>query len=268
MILRVATPDEVALILNWAAAEGWNPGLSDAAAFHAADPEGFFVAEVEGQPVAAVSVVNHDAAQAFLGLYLCRPEYRGRGLGWALWRHGLAHAGGGTVGVDGVAAQEANYARSGFVRHGATRRWEGVLAPTPSPGIRLAGRGDGTALVALDRAAVGHDRAAFLAAWLAPAPDRTPVVEAAGGGFATARRCRHGAKIGPVIAAEAGAALSLARAALAALYPATGAPVPVALDLPEANAPLTEAVRRLGFTNSFTAARMYKGPAPLAGPCL
>ena len=40
MTCRLATRDEVAPILDWAADEGWNPGLDDAAACHAADPAG------------------------------------------------------------------------------------------------------------------------------------------------------------------------------------------------------------------------------------
>ena len=31
---------EVETAIDWAAREGWNPGLSDAACFHAVDPNG------------------------------------------------------------------------------------------------------------------------------------------------------------------------------------------------------------------------------------
>ena len=73
---RTMSLDELRVVLDWAAEEGWNPGLDDAEAFHAADPEGFFLAIDKGTPVAAISVVNHSDNFAFLGLYLCRPEYR------------------------------------------------------------------------------------------------------------------------------------------------------------------------------------------------
>ena len=79
--------DELDTVLSWAADEGWNPGLADAEAFHAVDPEGFFKATVKGEPVAAISVINHDSENSFLGLYLCRPEWRGRGIGFKTWRH-------------------------------------------------------------------------------------------------------------------------------------------------------------------------------------
>ena len=36
--IRIKTAGELALPIEWAAAEGWNPGLHDAPCFHAADP--------------------------------------------------------------------------------------------------------------------------------------------------------------------------------------------------------------------------------------
>lgn len=59
IVYRNASLAEVALMLDWDAAEGWNPGLDDAAAFHAADPDGFFLALEDDVPVASISVVNH-----------------------------------------------------------------------------------------------------------------------------------------------------------------------------------------------------------------
>ena len=46
--------------LDWAATEGWNPGLDDAAAFQAADPDGFLGAFVDGEMVAGISAVAYD----------------------------------------------------------------------------------------------------------------------------------------------------------------------------------------------------------------
>ena len=41
--IRVMRPDEIALAADWAAAEGWNPGLADAACFATVDPGGFLI---------------------------------------------------------------------------------------------------------------------------------------------------------------------------------------------------------------------------------
>lgn len=259
MTIRTATPAEIGEILDWAAAEGWNPGLDDARPFHAADPGGFFVSTVEGRPVAAISVVNHDAGQSFLGLYLCLPEWRGKGIGFALWKRALDHAGTRSVGLDGVAAQQANYARSGFVLAGASRRYEGTLAPAADPAIRPVTPGDLPALIARDTAATGYGRAAFLRAWLDPTATRLSLATGDLSAFATIRRCGSGAKIGPVIAPDAAVALRLIRAALAAL-PAER----VIIDLPGRNAALAALLEAEGFTMTFETARMYRGPAPLA----
>lgn len=254
--IRAMTEGELAGVLGWAAAEGWNPGTGDAAPFHAADPEGFLLAEAAGEAVGAVSVARHDAAAAFLGLFLVRPDWRGRGVGRALWEGGLAHAGGRSVGLDGVAAQEGRYARAGFVRAGATIRFEGGHLAA-APGLRPARADDVDALVALDRAAFGIVRERFLRAWLAPAPDRGTIVLADGAGrplgFATARACGRGRKVGPVVAPDLAAALSLAAAG-----PLKG---PTAIDVPE-GAALGDALSARGYRETFRTARMWRGPAP------
>lgn len=256
-MMRTARADELPLILDWATAEGWNPGLDDAAAFHAADPEGFFVAERNGAPVAAISVVNHDERNAFLGLYICYPGWRGHGIGHALWTHALAHAAGRSVGLDGVAAQQANYAKSGFVRHGATQRFVGTLVPKLNTRIRPVTLTDIPALIAFDHAVGGVHRPSFLTAWLTPTATRRAFMFDDGTGFAVIRVCREGTKIGPILALDAPAALALAQSAVAHLPAAA-----TAIDLPEQNANLRDALIANGFTLGFETARMYRGPAP------
>lgn len=39
-ITRASSAAQVALMLEWAGREGWNPGRHDAEAFYAADPQG------------------------------------------------------------------------------------------------------------------------------------------------------------------------------------------------------------------------------------
>ncbi|QPM92213.1 GNAT family N-acetyltransferase [Pseudooceanicola algae] len=259
-MIRLATLEEIEQLATWAAAEGWNPGLEDAAAFQAADPEGFFVSVQGGQVVAGISVVNHDETLAFLGFYLCHPDWRGQGLGYALWKHALQHAAGRTVGLDGVADQQANYTRSGFFLAGASQRFQGHMDGAADPAIRLATEGDVPALIDLDAHVGGARRQAFLTAWLAQQQSRRTLVRDDLAGFVTIRRCREGAKLGPVIAPDAEAAMALIRAALAEM-PAD----PVILDLPVANKALRALLEELGFALTFETARMYRGFAPAVG---
>jgi len=46
--IRAMQAHELARHIDWAAQEGWNPGLHDAQAFHGADPQGFLLAELAG----------------------------------------------------------------------------------------------------------------------------------------------------------------------------------------------------------------------------
>jgi hypothetical protein len=53
--IQVMNRDQLALAGDWAAAEGWNPGLHDAERFLAADPGGFLIGLLDGQPIASIS---------------------------------------------------------------------------------------------------------------------------------------------------------------------------------------------------------------------
>ncbi|MEM9780095.1 MAG: GNAT family N-acetyltransferase, partial [Pseudomonadota bacterium] len=196
MSIRHMSLNDLEMVLEWAAAEGWNPGLEDATAFFAADPEGFFLKEVGGTPVAAISVVNHDERFAFLGLYICRPDHRGAGHGMEVWRAGLSHAGPRCIGLDGVPDQQANYARSGFRRHGRTVRLSGSVAR----GAKLTSPPDLTQLSRADAQATGIERSRFMGQWFRETATRkTRAVIGTDGGpaFATYRKCRDGIKVGP-----------------------------------------------------------------------
>ena len=121
-------PDEISIAIDWAAAEGWNPGLADAACFATVDPQGFLIGEIEGEVAATVSCVNYGANFAFLGFYIVRADLRGRGFGLRIWNAAIAHAGTRVIGLDGVVAQQQNYRKSGFELAYANIRYGGTVA--------------------------------------------------------------------------------------------------------------------------------------------
>lgn len=261
--VRVMGRADVDRTLDWAAAEGWNPGFDDARVFQAADPLGFFMGWRAEEPVAALSVVAYDPNFAFLGLYLVRPEYRGRGFGLKLWQEALARRPARLVGLDGVVAQQANYARSGFrlayrnIRMGGTAPSaagcaDGVVLRTARtlPFDRLA---------AYDRRCFPAPRAAFLSLWLSPLAGAAIAAERDGAiaGFGAIRACQKGYKIGPLFADDEAVADALflalaARAGGETLY----------LDVPEPNAAATRLAERHGLAPTFETARMYTGEPP------
>ncbi|MCV6822933.1 MULTISPECIES: GNAT family N-acetyltransferase [Halocynthiibacter] len=262
---ETAALDDVRQMIDWAADEGWNPGVDDAEAFWSTDKHGFFVARIAREMVAAVSVVNHDDHVAFLGLYLCRPEFRGQGIGFALWKHGLEHAGTRCIGLDGVLAQEANYETSGFVKHGSVLRLQGRIPGCSMEQARLVNAmHDGETVTRLDATATGYDRGQFLDQWVFNAtPSRkTVVLETPGtlSGFATARACLEGIKVGPIVAKSTDDALVLLSAAASNFSSEL-----VTVDIPSRQKALLEALEKMGFTSSFQTAHMFRGRAPHEG---
>ena len=263
-LVRVARPDERALFADWAAAEGWNPGAGDLDCFAAQDPDGFFLGLADGVPVSCISVVNYGAGFAFLGFYIVRPPARGRGLGLATWQAALGHAGGRVVGLDGVVAQQANYATSGFRLAHRNLRYGGVVAAAArvDPAIvALDGPRDArleAALAAYDDSCFPADRPAFRAAWLGARGHvgRALVRDGALRGFGVARPCREGVKLGPLFADTRADAEALVDALLAASGAAGG---PVYLDVPAPHAAALALAEARGLRPCFETARMYSG---------
>jgi hypothetical protein len=256
--LRAMRPRDLDVAIEWAAAEGWNPGLHDADAFYGTDPDGFLMGFVDGEPATSISVVRYGPTFAFLGLYICRRDLRGRGYGLATWTAGMATAGDRTVGLDGVVARQADYRRSGFVLAHRNVRYTGIArmwAPDRSHIVDVA---DPRALVDYDAELFGAPRPAFAVTWTA-APRRTLawIEDGSVRGYATARVCRTGHKIGPLFADDD----AIAEALLAALTSGL-AGAEISLDVPEPNDSAVALAARAGLEPSFETARMYRGPAP------
>lgn len=263
--VRLMRPGELELVLEWARQEGWNPGLDDAAAFHAADPGGFFVGVVGEVPVGCISVVKYGESFAFVGLYMVHPDYRGRGFGKQLWDIGMASAEGRTIGLDGVMAQQDNYRRSGFEFAYRTIRYAGLAAIPTSPDA--SGKPPSAfspdlldPLSRYDEAVFRTPRGAFLSAWCDGARTRTALVSHNYGridGYGVIRRCFDGHKIGPLFADNAETAAAIFPALMAA-----SKATDVSIDVPLSNLPAVRLVESFGLTAVFETVRMYRGTPP------
>jgi GNAT superfamily N-acetyltransferase len=259
--IRAMRPDEIQLAVDWAAAEGWNPGFVDAACFATVDPEGFFIGEVDGVPVATVSCVNYSDRFAFLGFYIVRPDLRGSGYGLSIWNAAIAHAGQRVIGLDGVVAQQQNYKRSGFELAYANIRYGGTIAAPPAPraGIVALSEIPFGAVEASDANVFPAPRTAFLRAWIGTAGHvgRALMRDGALAGWGVIRPCRTGHKIGPLVADDR----ATAEAVLAALLASVGGGE-VFLDVPAINRDAVALAQGLGLAPVFETARMYTGAIP------
>ena len=248
---------DLALALDWAASEGWNPGLDDAAAFYATDPDGFLMGWINQTPVAAISAVRHNDDFGFLGLYICHPDYRGTGLGWEIWQAAMNRFKTRTIGLDGVEEQQGNYAKSGFVFSHNTIRHQGTLRSGAMGGFSKI-KPEMVEISAKFEAGIsGVNRPAYMNNWLTDTNFRRSLVLVKNHkihALGTIRKCIDGFKIGPLYAPDADIAGALARALLP-----IGQSETVAIDAPSHNPAAVELCDNLGLEPVFSTARMYKG---------
>src|SRR5262245_5403196 len=193
---------EVGLTRGWAAAEGWNPGLYDAACFYETDPDGFFLGELDGVPIACLSCVAYDDSFGFVGHYIVRPEFRRQGHGIQIWQAGMAYLGTRNVGLDGVLAQVVNYERSGFTTAYHHLRYQGRGGGRHPAGVVSLSAVPFDDVLAYDRRCFPALRPRFLRSWrvLPESVSLACLREGRLAGYGVIRRSADGFRIGPLFA--------------------------------------------------------------------
>ncbi len=268
--IRNMTRAEVDTLVDWAAQEGWNPGLHDADVFWATDPDAFIAAERNGELIGGGAITSYDGEFGFMGFFIVRPEYRGHGFGNTLW-----HARrwrlldrlrpGASIGMDGVFDMQNYYAKGGFTFSHRTMRFrieittQTATAPNDDTRIVPLDAVPFEQLLNYDRTSFPAFRPNFLTAWIAQ-PNALALGYLEQGqlqGYGVVRRCRDGCKIGPLFADNSDVAEALY--AHLARFAAGGS---LFLDAPENNPAAMAFVQRQQMVDVFGCARMYLGPAP------
>ena len=261
---------EVDRLVEWAAEEGWNPGLHDADLFWATDPDAFIAAELDGELIGGGAITSYEGQYGFMGFFIVRPEYRGRGLGNRLWharrdRLLTRLRPGAAIGLDGVFEMQDYYAEGGFVfshrnlryRADVPGQWASAV-PLDENIVPLAEL-PFSKLAEYDRHCFGVPREDFLARWTGQR-DACSLGYLHGDelqGFGVVRRCGEGCKLGPLFAHSFDAAN-----ALYGQLSAFGAGGPIFLDAPENNPLAMALVQQHRMSEVFGCARMYIGSPP------
>ena len=238
--------------------------MRDAVPFAAADPGGFFVAELDGEKIGCISAVRYPPALGFIGFYIVRPGWRGRGYGRALWDRALTHLEGRTIGLDGVPARAADYGRSDFVATYENIRYQSDVR---RPRDRFASaialepiRRLDDELRAYDFACFGAHRDAFLSAWIAQSETVARAARSLTSGellgYAVARECHEGTKVGPLFASRNDVA--------GLLYDTVAAQTrsPWFLDVPEPNRAAAGFAHEREMQPVLETVRMWRGAPP------
>ena len=261
LTIRTMRPNEVAIALDWAKQEGWNPGINDAELFYQADAHGFFAGEVDGELVAVGSAVTYSDDFAFCGLYIVAPEHRGKGYGLELTKHRLNYCKGRNIGIDGVLENVEIYQRIGYVPFYQNKRYQFTASEIPfdSSNISIICANDVPQIIAYDRQCFPAPRNNFLKVWLTQKEGKSVVFKTNDNvqGYAVRRQCSEGYKIGPLFADN----IEIAKQLLITLQ----ADIPgetVLLDVPENNSDAIKLTESFDMKVVFATSRMYQQGLP------
>lgn len=253
---RMTLP-EVAIAVDWARKEGWNPGINDASCFYHTDPHGFFAGKLNGKIIAVGSAVVYDEHFAFCGFYIVDKNYRDQGYGLQLTRARLAYVGDRNAGVDGVLEMVDNYARIGYqFAHNNARYVLEQKSSSLKPDESLVDLNllPMEQLIHYDLQYFPALRPQFLSTWIKQdhALALGCIENAQLKGYGVIRKCVEGYKIGPLFADSATIAEKLF---LHLAQKAQGEAV--FLDIPENNPLAVDLVTHYGMSKVFATARMY-----------
>lgn len=261
--IRPLSAEEMHIPLEMARQEGWNPGVEDGPAFLAADPNGFFGGERDGELATVISAVRYGESFGFIGFYICRREDRHKGYGHRIWQHAMDHLGARVSGLDAVKEQTGSYAEHGFKPVYRNIRQTGIaLCDTPmDPRIAPLGQGILPSVLEYDRRFFPAPRQEFLKLWTSPSLEtRRGFVFVEHGtvkGYGVIRQCHEGFKIGPLFGDTPEIADTLFRALAGQVKGQY-----IVLDTPEPNSSALLMAEKYELSPEFETFRMYRGPAP------
>ena len=262
-IIRNMTSNEVKdIAIRWAEEEGWNPGLNDSVAFYSTDPNGFFVGLFENIPIACISTVSYGNNFGFLGFYIVKKEFRGKGYGLKIWNRALEYLANHNIILDGVVAQQDNYIKSGFKLAYRNIRYEGIAVDgfDNTTSVVPYSKHYFEKLVKYDSNLFQASRTSFLESWvkLNDAQTFVSLENDTMNGYATIRKCKVGYKIGPLFADNNNVANSLFISA----NQFAGIGSIIYLDTPEVNLNSVNLAEIYGMKKVFETARMYTKEQP------
>ncbi|MFD2206458.1 GNAT family N-acetyltransferase [Kiloniella antarctica] len=259
--IRLVTEDEVQFLCDLAAGEGWNPGLRDIQCFYQADKTGFYIGLFNDEPIACISAVKYGSDYGFIGFYIVREPWRGKGYGLQIWNHAMASLEDRIIGLDGVVDQQDNYIKSGFRLSHRNIRFEGtpvVDLPTTKSLVDIRSLPEQQVIV-FDEKYFSGNRQSFMKAWLNEEGhvgfsyiEKNEIQ-----GYGVIRPYSDGYKTGPLFAETP----EIAEIIFHALCNKVDGGK-IILDVPEINAAGLALAERFQLMQSFETARMYKGEKP------
>jgi hypothetical protein len=262
-VIRPATRKELEIMIEWAAKEGWNPGLYDADAFYSIDNKGYLLGFLDNIPIACLSAVSHCKDFGFLGFYIVKPEYRDKGYGIKIWNEAIKYLSTQNIGLDGVVAQQENYKKSGFKLAFRNIRYEGHGSDEKikeNKNIKPLSEINFDLVCKYDKEIFLHDRIKFLQLWIKQ-PESLAIGYVKNNkllGYGMVRKCLSGYKVGPLFTDSK----EIARILFERMRVFVGKKNLIYLDVPEPNKDAVALAKEYQMKPMFETARMYTKEFP------
>jgi ribosomal protein S18 acetylase RimI-like enzyme len=262
--IRLLAPADLDFAVAQSEREGWTTSRAWFEALLAHDPDGCFIAEVDGERV-GLATTTRFAATGWIGNLIVMPGHRRSGLGSRVFGHcldGLRASGAATVRLEADPPGVNIYRRFGFVDEFTSLRFRvratGVTAP---PRVVPLGAAALPEIARCDLPAFGDDRGRLLGLLVERAEAAFEVPGGDGlAGYALVITTLGGVHVGPLVADEPQVAAGLLAACLA-----SAAGRIVTIDVPEPNRDAVRLVRELGFEETAPCLRMVWGERRAAG---
>ena len=256
--IRLMTGLDIPGVMRLKAQAGWNQREADLLRMLDLEPDGCFVAELDGR-VAGTTTTCVFGPVAWVAMVLVEESLRRRGIATALMNHALAYLEGRgvqTVRLDATPLGQPVYERLGFIAEYRLARYQG--SPTvsaPVPGVEPARPEDLEEVARLDREVTGTDRRKLLVRLFEERPEEMRVVRngARLQGFITARPGSGAIQVGPCQATAEAGPLLLADACR------RYAGQSIFLDIPLGNTAGGRLAEEQGLTVQRHLLRMYRG---------
>ncbi len=254
--VRPMTAGDLAFGLALSQQASWNQTEADWRRALDLQPDGCFVAEIDGVPVGTATTCVFGRV-AWVALVLVESSVRRQGIGRGLLEHALAFlddTGVASVRLDATPLGQPLYERLGFVEQFRLNRFEGVPAGIrTSSALPIVAPGSWEALADLDRTVTATDRRRLLRRLFADWPEEVRGIAGSDSwkGLLAARRGAQAVQLGPCLG-EAGE--SLLRDAF---HRHTGQRI--YLDVPGDNGPACRLAREQGLTVQRPLTRMCRG---------
>lgn len=239
---------------------GWNQVRADWARLITLEPEGCFVATIDGQNVGTATTTTYEDKFGWVAMVLVHPDHRRKGIGTTLLDACINYlqARVATVKLDATPMGKKLYDTLGFVDEYVMERWMGRgIVGGESRGVTPLTEDELDALCAFDLPVFGADRSRLLRRFISEAG--TVALCMMDGrqmlGYGIARPGSNSWQIGPVVAGNPSVAERLFRALLDR-FPNE----PVFADLLMPNPHVLDLARSLNFEKQRYLIRMYKGP--------